>query len=204
MYSLRSSPPWRASLMRRSTFWISGLLALMGALGGLSGWGKGNSNDSGEVSITNVSYDPTRELYKEINEAFSADYQKKTAKGVTVSQTHGGSGAQARAVIDGQKADVVTLALAGDIEQIAKSGLIKSDWQKSLEHNSSPYTSTIVFVVRAGNPKSIKDWPDLVRPDVVVVTPNPKTSGGARWNFLAAYGYQTVHLKKSLADAEDF
>ncbi len=159
------------------------------------------------MELVNVSYDPTRELYKEINQAFAAYYQKQPGgKKVKITQSHGGSGSQARAVIDGLKADVVTLALAGDIEALRKRGLIKEGWQDhpGLPNNSCPYTSTIVFVVRRGNPKGIKDWPDLARSDVDVITPNPKTSGGARWNFLAAWGYQTKHLGKTEAEAQEF
>ncbi len=155
-------------------------------------------------SLVNVSYDPTRELYEEINVAFKADQKKTKNRTVEVSQSHAGSGSQARSVIDGMKADVVTLALAGDIDAIADKGLIAADWQKRLPLESSPYTSTIVFVVRAGNPKEIKDWSDLPKPDVKVVTPNPKTSGGARWNFLAAWGWATLHKKMSEADAKDY
>ncbi len=142
-----------------------------------------------DVSLLNVSYDPTRELYVDFNKAFAAAYQKETGKSVEIKQSHGGSGSQARAVIDGLQADVVTLALAYDIDAIAAKGLIKADWQKRLPLNSSPYTSTIVFLVRKGNPKGIKDWDDLIKPGVAVITPNPKTSGGARWNYLAAWGY---------------
>jgi sulfate/thiosulfate transport system substrate-binding protein len=142
-----------------------------------------------DVTLLNVSYDPTRELYVEFNKAFAAAYQKQTGKSVDVKQSHGGSGAQARSVIDGLQADVVTLALAYDIDAIAAKGLIAADWQKRLPDNSSPYTSTIVFLVRKGNPKGIKDWDDLVKSGVQVITPNPKTSGGARWNYLAAWGY---------------
>ena len=143
-----------------------------------------------EISLLNVSYDPTRELYKAINEAFAAAWKAKTGETVTVRDSHGGSGAQARAVIDGLDADVVTLALAADIDAIAaKTGKIPADWQKRLPNNSTPYASTIVFVVRKGNPKAIRDWPDLAKPGVAVVTPNPKTSGGARWNYLAAWAY---------------
>jgi sulfate/thiosulfate-binding protein len=142
-----------------------------------------------DTTLLNVSYDPTRELYKAVNEAFAKDWQAKGGDKVTIEQSHGGSGKQARAVIDGLQADVVTLALQGDIDQIAKSGKIKADWQKRLGNNSSPYTSTIVFLVRKGNPKSIKDWDDLTRDGVEVITPNPKTSGGARWNYLAAWAY---------------
>ena len=164
------------------------------------GCGAQNPN---EIELVNVSYDPTRELYEEINQAFESE-QKGLGHAVHVTQTHGGSGAQARAVIDGLKADVVTLGLAGDIDAIAKKGLLALDWERRLPNQSSPYTSTIVFVVRAGNPKGIHDWSDLVRPDVKVITPNPKTSGGARWNFLAAWGYVTVHQKKDTAEAKEF
>lgn len=139
--------------------------------------------------LLNVSYDPTRELYVEFNEAFAKHWKEKTGKSVTVDQSHGGSGKQGRAVVDGLPADVVTLALANDVNAIAKSGLINEDWQKRLPDNSAPYTSTIVFVVRAGNPKNIKDWDDLAKEGVSVITPNPKTSGGAQWNFLAAWEY---------------
>ncbi|HWI65777.1 MAG TPA: sulfate ABC transporter substrate-binding protein, partial [Symbiobacteriaceae bacterium] len=141
------------------------------------------------IEILNVSYDPTREFYQAFNAAFAADYAAKTGTKVTVKQSHGGSGKQARSVIDGLEADVVTLALAYDIDAIAAAGLMPADWQKRLPSNSSPYTSTIVFLVRKGNPKGIKDWDDLVKPGVSVITPNPKTSGGARWNYLAAWGY---------------
>jgi sulfate/thiosulfate transport system substrate-binding protein len=142
-----------------------------------------------DTTLLNVSYDPTRELYKAVNEAFAKDWQAKTGEKVTIEQSHGGSGKQARAVIDGLQADVVTLALQGDIDQIAKSGKIKADWQKRLANNSSPYNSTIVFLVRKGNPKSIKEWDDLTKDGVEVITPNPKTSGGARWNYLAAWAF---------------
>jgi sulfate/thiosulfate transport system substrate-binding protein len=142
-----------------------------------------------DVTLLNVSYDPTRELYVEFNKAFAASYQKDTGKSIEIKQSHGGSGAQARSVIDGLQADVVTLALAYDIDAIAAKGLIAPDWQKRFPSSSAPYTSTIVFLVRKGNPKGIKDWDDLVKSGVQVVTPNPKTSGGARWNYLAAWGY---------------
>ena len=142
-----------------------------------------------DTTLLNVSYDPTRELYKAVNEAFIKDWKAKGGDNVTIDQSHGGSGKQARAVIDGLQADVVTLALQGDIDQIAKVGLINADWQKRLGNNSSPYTSTIVFLVRKGNPKGIKDWDDLVKKGVEVITPNPKTSGGARWNYLAAWAF---------------
>lgn len=140
--------------------------------------------------LLNVSYDPTRELYKEFNVAFAKHYKAKTGDTVTISQSHGGSGKQARAVVDGLAADVVTLALAGDVDALHDNGkLIPKDWQQRLPLNSAPYTSTIVFLVRAGNPKGIKDWDDLAKPGVAVITPNPKTSGGARWNYLAAWEY---------------
>jgi len=142
-----------------------------------------------DVTLLNVSYDPTRELYVDFNKAFATAYEKQTGKSVEIKQSHGGSGAQARAVIDGLKADVVTLALAYDIDAIAAKGLVTSDWQKRLPSNASPYTSTIVFLVRKGNPKGIKDWGDLLKPGVEIITPNPKTSGGARWNYLAAWGF---------------
>jgi len=141
------------------------------------------------VTMLNVSYDPTRELYQELNAAFAADWQAKTGQQVTIQQSHGGSGKQARSVIDGLEADVVTLALSYDIDAVAKAGLLPATWQQRLPDNSAPYTSTIVFLVRKGNPKQIRDWDDLARPGVSVVTPNPKTSGGARWNYLAAWGY---------------
>ncbi len=143
-----------------------------------------------EVTLLNVSYDPTRELYQDYNAAFAKYWQAKTGDKVTVKQSHGGSGKQARAVIDGLEADVVTLALAYDVDAIhEKARLIPKDWQKRLKHNSAPYTSTIVFLVRKGNPKAIKDWDDLVKPGISVITPNPKTSGGARWNYLAAWAF---------------
>ena len=142
-----------------------------------------------DQTLLNVSYDPTRELYKDVNAAFAKEWKAKTGETVTIEQSHGGSGKQARAVIDGLEADVVTIALQGDIDQIAKAGKIKGDWQKRLAENSSPYTSTIVFLVRKGNPKGIKDWDDLTKEGVQVITPNPKTSGGARWNYLAAWAF---------------
>ena len=147
-----------------------------------------------EVRLLNVSYDPTRELFQEYNSAFAKEWKAKTGDDVVVSQSHGGSGKQARAVVDGLEADVVSLALAYDVDAVAKAGLTASDWEGRLANNASPYTSTIVFLVRKGNPKQIKDWGDLVRKDVAIITPNPKTSGGARWNYLAAWGYA---LKKS-------
>ena len=147
------------------------------------------SATAADITLLNVSYDPTRELYTDFNKAFAAAYQKETGKSVEIRQSHGGSGAQARAVIDGLQADVVTLALAYDIDAIAAKGLTGADWQKRLPQNASPYTSTIVLLVRKGNPKGIKDWGDLIKPGIDVITPNPKTSGGARWNYLAAWGF---------------
>jgi sulfate transport system substrate-binding protein len=144
---------------------------------------------SENVTLLNVSYDPTRELYQEYNAAFARHWKAKTGREVVVNQSHGGSGKQARAVIDGLEADVVTLALAYDIDAVSRSGLIAPGWRDRLPHHSAPYTSTIVFLVRKGNPKGIRDWPDLVtKPDITIITPNPKTSGGARWNYLAAWG----------------
>lgn len=150
--------------------------------------------NAAEIRLLNVSYDPTRELFQEYNAAFAKEWKAKTGDDVVVSQSHGGSGKQARAVVDGLEADVVSLALAYDVNAVAKEGLTAADWQSRFGNNASPYTSTIVFLVRKGNPKQIKDWDDLVRKDVAIVTPNPKTSGGARWNYLAAWGYA---LKKS-------
>lgn len=142
-----------------------------------------------QTKLLNVSYDPTRELYQEFNKAFIEHWKSQSGESLEIQQSHGGSGKQARAVIDGLEADVVTLALAGDVDAVAKSGLISEDWIKRLPDNSAPYTSTIVFLVRKGNPKAIKDWNDLGKEGVSVITPNPKTSGGARWNYLAAWGY---------------
>ena len=164
------------SILRRSAVLGLALTALTGAA-------------FADVTLLNVSYDPTRELYKDINAAFAADWKAKTGETVTIEQSHGGSGKQARAVIDGLKADVVTLALSADIDAIAKKGkLLPEDWAKRLPHNSTPYSSTIVFLVHKGNPKGIKDWGDLAKQGIQVITPNPKTSGGARWNYLAACG----------------
>jgi sulfate/thiosulfate-binding protein len=163
--------------MRRLTAGFVLSMALAGAV------------QAADVTLLNVSYDPTRELYAEINKAFAAKYKAEAGKTVEFKQSHGGSGRQARSVIDGLEADVVTLALAYDIDEIADRGILAKDWQKRLPQNASPYTSTIVFLVRKGNPKGIKDWDDLAKPNLKLVTPNPKTSGGARWNYLAAWGY---------------
>ena len=160
---------------------------------------------AGAASLLNVSYDPTRELYKDIDKAFAADWKARTGETVTIQASHGGSGAQARSVIDGLKADVVTLALAADIDAIAtRTGRIAADWQTRLPSHAAPYTSTIVFLVRKGNPKGVKDWDDLAKPGISVVTPNPKTSGGARWNFLAALGYGLKSNGGDAKKAQDF
>ena len=172
-------------------------LCLMGVIAGASA--------QQSVTLMNVSYDPTRELYQDYNAAFARYWKTKTGQNVIVKQSHGGSGKQARAVIDGLPADVVTLALAYDIDAISENGgLLPRNWQSRLPDNSSPYTSTIVFLVRKGNPKHIKDWNDLVRPGLSVITPNPKTSGGARWNYLAAWGYALRQNKNDQAKARQF
>jgi sulfate/thiosulfate-binding protein len=157
-----------------------------------------------QKALLNVSYDPTRELYREFNPAFVKHWRTKTGESISFKQAHGGSGPQARAVIDGLEADVVTLALAGDIDAIANKRLLSADWQKRLPQNSAPYASTIVFLVRKGNPKGIRDWSGLVKPGVSVITPNPKTSGGARWNYLAAWGYELDRSNKSESKAKEF
>jgi len=157
-----------------------------------------------ETTILNVSYDPTRELYQDYDKFFIPDWKKQAGEDLAVKQSHGGSGKQARAVLDGLDADVVTLALAYDIDVLAEKGLVAKDWQKKFKDNSSPYTSTIVFVVRKGNPKGIKDWNDLIKPGVEVITPNPKTSGGARWNYLAAWAYALKQPGGNDAKAKDF
>lgn len=159
---------------------------------------------AGSITLLNVSYDPTRELYQDYNAAFSKYWLSKTGQNITIKQSHGGSGKQARSVIDGLEGDVVTLALAYDIDEIQQKGLIKPGWQKRFPNNSSPYTSTIVFLVRKGNPKNIRDWGDLVKPGISVITPNPKTSGGARWNYLAAWGYALRQKGGSEVTARDF
>ena len=168
------------------------------------GLAAGTSSQAATVKLLNVSYDPTRELYEEYNKAFAAYWKGKTGDTVIVNQSHGGSGKQARSVIDGLEADVVTLALAHDIDALAGGGLIPANWQKRLPNNSTPYTSTIVFLVRKGNPKNIHDWGDLVRPGVAVITPSPKTSGGARWNYLAAWAWALKQPGGSEATAEAF
>jgi sulfate transport system substrate-binding protein len=149
----------------------------------------GSAKEAKEIRLLNVSYDPTRELYTAVNAAFAAQWEARTGQKVTIEQSHAGSGKQARAVIDGLEADVVTLGLAYDVDAIAKAGLVRPDWGRRLANHAAPFTSTIVFLVRKGNPRAIKDWDDLVKPGISVITPNPKTSGGARWNYLAAWGY---------------
>jgi sulfate/thiosulfate transport system substrate-binding protein len=180
--------------------WIVSLLVTVAMAFGVS------PTYAGERALTllNVSYDPTRELYQDLNAAFAKAWKEQTGRVVTVNQSHGGSGKQARSVIDGLEADVVTLALAYDVGVIAEAGAIHQDWQTRLPDNSAPYTSTIVFLVRKGNLKQIKDWDDLVKPGVTVITPNPKTSGGARWNYLAAWGYALREYGNDAAKARDF
>jgi sulfate/thiosulfate-binding protein len=185
--------------------WKTLRLAIVAAALGVTALSSGTRVQAQEKQVLlNVSYDPTRELYRELDESFIKAYKDKAGVDLTVRQSHGGSGKQARSVIDGLEADVVTLALAYDIDAIADRGLIAKDWQKRLERNSSPYTSTIVFLVRKGNPKSIEDWDDLVKPGVQVITPNPKTSGGARWNYLAAWAYAKKQPGADDARAQDF
>src|SRR6266566_2595937 len=157
-----------------------------------------------ETALLNASYDPTRRFYTEVNRPFAAEWQAETGDTLKIRQSHGGSGKQARAVIFGLEADVVTLALAYDIDAIAAAGLLPTDWQRRLPNNSAPYTSTIVFLVRKDNPKQIRDWPDLVKPGIQVITPNPKTSGGARWNYLAAWNYGLHAGGKDEAGAREF
>lgn len=184
--------------MKPKSIVVLGLLAL-GFFGGCTRQASAPKADgSGSITLLNVSYDPTREFYVEFNAAFAQHWEKQTGQPVLIDQSHGGSGKQARAVNEGLDADVVSLALAGDIDLIARSSKrLESDWQTKLPHNSSPYTSTIVFLVRKGNPKQIRDWDDLIRDGVEVITPNPKTGGGARWNYLAAWGFA---LQKELGD----
>jgi sulfate transport system substrate-binding protein len=171
----------------------------------LAGFGLVGGAHAADISLLNVSYDPTRELYKAYDEAFTAYWRDKTGDTVTVEQSHGGSGAQARAVIDGLPADVVTLALESDIDAIVDNGgKVRKDWKNQFPDGSAPYTSTIVFLVRTGNPKGIKDWDDLVKPGIQVITPNPKTSGGARWNYLAAWAYANAHDGNDAAKTRDF
>ena len=174
------------------------------ALIGLAACGSKDNDKPGHIELLNVSYDPTREFYRDFNADFVKTWQAQTGEAVTIKQSHGGSGSQARAVIDGLAADVVTLALAYDIDSIQRHGKrLGADWQTRLPHNSAPYTSTVVFVVRKGNPKKIHDWPDLLQPGLQIVTPNPKTSGGARWNYLAAWGYALDHALGDLNKLKD-
>src|SRR4051794_23877424 len=169
-----------------------------------AGASAGSASSAKEIQLLNVSYDPTRELYADINEAFAKGWKAKSGQAVKIKQSHGGSGKQARAVIDGLDADVVTLGLAYDIDSIADKGkLLPADWQKRLPNNSSPFVSTIGFVVRKGNPKHIKDWDDLIKPGVQVITANPKTSGGARWNYMAAWGFALQRELGSLSKISD-
>ena len=185
--------------MRTNRGCLMGIVAAMALLGGCGG------GPDREVTLLNASYDPTRELYDEINPAFAKSWEQRTGQRVRISQSHGGSGRQARAVIDGLPADVVTLALAGDIDAIAEQGkMLPRNWEQRLPQKSAPYVSTIVFLVRAGNPKNIRDWGDLVRSDVQVITPNPKTSGGARWNYLAAWAWTERQPGATAADAREF
>jgi sulfate/thiosulfate transport system substrate-binding protein len=184
----------RSSLARVSAFALLALAALLVA-----------RPVAAEQRLLNVSYDPTREFYAEVNKVFAARWQAQTGESIAIRASHGGSGAQARAVIDGLEADVVTLALASDIDIIAeRAHLLPTDWQRRLSDNSAPYTSTIVFLVRKGNPKAVKDWDDLVKPGIKIITPNPKTSGGARWNYLAAWGYALKQNGGDETKARDF
>ncbi len=188
--------------MRSTGSWAGGIAALAATVAVLGG--APAPAGAKEVNLLNVSYDPTRELYEDVNHAFAAQWKARTGDVVTVKQSHGGSGKQARSVIDGLEADVVTLALAYDVDAVAKAGLLPSGWQKRLPQNASPYTSTIVFLVRKGNPKALKGWDDLVKPGVQVITPNPKTSGGARWNYLAAWAHALRRPGGSEATARAF
>ncbi|MFD0769624.1 sulfate ABC transporter substrate-binding protein [Bacillus sp. CGMCC 1.60114] len=181
------------------------LLSTLVLLSGCASTTSTSKSESGKsIELLNVSYDPTRELYQDFNKDFAKYWKEKSGETVTVKQSHGGSGSQARSVIDGLEADVVTLALAYDIDAISKKKLLSEDWQKRLPNNSTPYTSTIVFLVRKGNPKGIKDWDDLTKKGVSVITPNPKTSGGARWNYLAAWGYALKKHNNSEEKAKEF
>jgi sulfate transport system substrate-binding protein len=182
-----------------SALFASLALAVVVGCGSEKAGSGGGAKGAGSVTLLNVSYDPTRELYQEFNAAFAEHWRAQKGQEVSVQQSHGGSGKQSRSVIDGLEADVVTLALAHDIDAVAKAGLTDAKWMGRLKNNSAPYTSTIVFLVRKGNPKGIRDWNDLGRPGVVVITPNPKTGGGARWNYLAAWGYV---LKQTSGDQD--
>ncbi|MFL5261493.1 MAG: sulfate ABC transporter substrate-binding protein [Anaeromyxobacteraceae bacterium] len=189
---------------RRFPTFLEAALVCVAAFGLVAGMRRADGADAPRpVTLLNVSYDPTRELYEEVNAAFARAWKAKTGQDVTVKGSHGGSGKQARAVIDGLEADVVTLALAYDVDAIARAGLVKPGWEARLPQRASPYTSTIVFLVRKGNPKGIRDWQDLVRPGLQVITPNPKTSGGARWNYLAAWG-QELRRTRSEEKAKEY
>lgn len=184
---------------------LSLVLSAVIVIGALAGCGKQEaSNGKKPVEILNVSYDPTRELYTKFNESFVKYWKDKTGQDVTIDQSHGGSGSQAQSVMGGLDADIVTLALGYDIDAISKSGLVDSNWQNKFKENSAPYTSTIVFLVRKGNPKNIKDWDDLTNDGISIVTPNPKTSGGARWNYLAAWAYASKNYNGDEEDIKDF
>jgi sulfate/thiosulfate transport system substrate-binding protein len=187
----------RSNLMRSRSLYAALLLLALALPVGTTACSKSDSASGKALTLLNVSYDPTREFYRDYNAAFVEHWRESTGDRLTIDVSHGGSGRQARSVIDGLEADVVTLALAYDIDAIADRGLLAADWQSRLPQNSAPYTSTIVFLVRKGNPKNIRDWDDLVRPDVEVITPNPKTSGGARWNYLAAWAFA---VKTELGD----
>ncbi len=184
----------RAARARLAALVLAALALLMGC----------NGADGGAVVLLNVSYDPTHELYREVNAAFARDWLARSGQQVTIRQSHGGSGKQARGVLDGLEADVVTLGLAYDVDALVKPGLVRPGWEARLPDHSAPYTSTIVFLVRRGNPKGIHDFPDLARPGVAVITPNPKTSGGARWNYLAAWGFELHRTGGDEARADDF
>jgi sulfate transport system substrate-binding protein len=197
------------SVNRRSALWILIAGGMFAALGSLTGCDRtassGDSGSGGTANLLNVSYDPTREFYLAYNAEFQKHWEQEKGQKVEIEQSHGGAGKQARAVIDGLQADVLTLAIAYDIDQIAAiAGLLPADWQSRLPHNSCPYTSTIVFLVRKGNPKQIQDWGDLVKPGVEVITPNPKTSGGARYNYLAAWAYALKQNGGDEAKAREF
>ncbi|MDF2567365.1 MAG: hypothetical protein K0R90_821 [Oscillospiraceae bacterium] len=195
--------------MQRRTLRTIGILLsatiTLGVLTSCSSTNKSTQSEKKETAnLLNVSYDPTRELYVEYNKAFQKHWKEKSGQDVNIEQSHGGSGKQGRAVIEGVEADVVTLALAYDIDEVSQSGLIDKDWQKEFKDNSSPYTSTIVFLVRKGNPKKIKDWDDLIKPGISIITPNPKTSGGARWNYLAGWAYALQKNENSEDAAKDY
>lgn len=196
----------KSILKKKFTILAAAFFLTLALLSGCSSEETANSGKSKQdtVQLLNVSYDPTRELYEQVNQEFAAYWKEETGREIIIKQSHGGSGSQARSVIDGLEADVVTLALAYDIDAIAKHNLIAEDWADRFDHNSAPYTSTIVFLVRKGNPKKIEDWDDLVKKDVSVITPNPKTSGGARWNYLAAYGYALLKNGHDDEKAKDF